>query len=118
MPQDEQRLFLEDMNLKEPAIQRFITECFTALERIHFFTIAGGKEAHAWEIPKHCSAFDAAGTIHSDMQQGFIRAEVVTYDDLIKNGSIPACREKGLFRLEGKEYIVNDGDILNVRFNV
>ena len=82
-----------------------------------FFTYASD-EVRAWTIEEGLNARQAAGKVHTDMQKGFIRAEVVSYDDLRGNGSMKACKDKGLVRLEGKDYIVKDGDLLNIRFNV
>ena len=82
------------------------------------FLTAGEKEVRAWTIPQGTRAQTAAGTIHSDIERGFIRAEIVTYDELMKAGSYAAAREKGLLRLEGKEYIMQEGDVVNFRFNV
>jgi ribosome-binding ATPase YchF (GTP1/OBG family) len=82
------------------------------------FLTAGEKEARAWTIPQGSRAQDAAGAIHSDIARGFIRAEIVSYDDLIKAGTYAVAREQGLLRLEGKDYIMQEGDIVNFRFNV
>ncbi|HDS74431.1 MAG TPA: DUF933 domain-containing protein, partial [Firmicutes bacterium] len=87
------------------------------LDVISFFTV-GKDEVRAWTIRRGSVAPEAAGTIHSDLERGFIRAEVVTYDDLMRTGSHAAARDAGVLRLEGKSYIVQDGDILNIRFNV
>jgi ribosome-binding ATPase YchF (GTP1/OBG family) len=84
---------------------------------ISFFTV-GDDECRAWTIEKGTKAQKAAGTIHTDLEKGFIRAETVHYDDFIKHGSLNACKEKGVLRLEGKEYPVKDGDIISVRFNI
>ena len=85
---------------------------------IHSFFTVGEDEVRAWTIPVGAPAVEAAGVIHSDLARGFIRAEVIAYDDLISAGSLPATRQRGLLRLEGKEYPVQNGDILNIRFNV
>jgi len=82
-----------------------------------FFTV-GEDECRSWPIKKGTVAQKAAGEIHTDLEKGFIRAEVVSYEDLMQHGSLNACKDKGVLRLEGKEYIVKDGDILNIRFNV
>jgi hypothetical protein len=82
------------------------------------FLTAGEKEARAWTIPRNSRAQDAAGAIHSDIARGFIRAEIVSYDDLMRAGSYATAREHGLLRLEGKDYIMQEGDIVNFRFNV
>ena len=90
---------------------------YDVLGLITFYTIVG-KEMRAWTIPAGTTAIEAAGKIHTDMQRGFIRAEALSYDDFVKCGSEHAAREKGLIHVEGKEYVVKDGDILHIRFNV
>ncbi|NLM96833.1 MAG: redox-regulated ATPase YchF [Halanaerobiaceae bacterium] len=113
----EAELFLEELGLEESGLDRVIKAGYRLLNLISFFTI-GEDEVRAWTIRKGARAPEAAGKVHTDMQRGFIRAEVVSYDDLIKYGSIAEVREAGLLRLEGKDYIVNDGDICHFRFNV
>ncbi|QTL99848.1 redox-regulated ATPase YchF [Iocasia frigidifontis] len=117
LDEEEAGLFLEEMGLKESGLDRVITAGYELLDLITFFT-AGEKEVRAWTVRSGSSAPEAAGKIHTDMQRGFIRAEVVSYDDLIASGSISDAREKGLLRLEGKEYIMQDGDVCYFRFNV
>ncbi|AZO93577.1 redox-regulated ATPase YchF [Halocella sp. SP3-1] len=117
LDEEEAGLFLEEMGLKESGLDRVITAGYELLDLITFFT-AGEKEVRAWTVRRGSSAPEAAGKIHTDMQRGFIRAEVVSYDDLITSGSISDAREKGLLRLEGKEYIMQDGDVCYFRFNV
>jgi len=117
LDQDEATLFMEDMGITESAYSRLTRLAYETLGYISFFTV-GPDEVRAWNIQKGDTALDAAGTIHTDLARGFIRAECFTYDDLIQHGSEKHVREKGLFRLEGKEYQVKDGDILNIRFNV
>ena len=107
--------FLADLGLKESGLNRVIRASYDLLGYISFFTI-GEDECRAWSIPRNTSAQLAAGEIHSDIARGFIRAEVVGYDPLITRGSMAACRDHGEVRLEGKEYIVQDGDIINFRF--
>lgn len=107
--------FLADLGLKESGLDRVIRASYDLLGYISFFTV-GEDECRAWSIPRHTPAQLAAGEIHSDLQRGFIRAEVVAYDAHIARGTMAACREHGEVRLEGKEYIVQDGDIINVRF--
>ncbi|MBN2695893.1 redox-regulated ATPase YchF [bacterium] len=114
---DEKAEFLTEMNLSEPGLNRLIQAGYSLLNLITFFTV-GGKENRAWTIEKGLSAWGAAGKIHSDIQRGFIRAEVYHCDDLLALKSEAAVKEKGLFRLEGKEYSVKDGDVLHFRFNV
>ena len=117
MEEDEAAMFMEDMNINESAKDRLSRAAYELLGYISFFTV-GKDEVRAWTMTKGGNAVEAAGKIHSDLARGFIRAECFSYDDLINLGSEKALREKGLFRLEGKEYIVKDGDILNIRFSV
>jgi GTP-binding protein YchF len=107
--------FLADLGLTERGLDRVIRASYDLLGYISFFTV-GEDECRAWSIPRGISAQLAAGEIHSDIARGFIRAEVVSYDALISRGSMAACRDKGEVRLEGKEYTVQDGDIINFRF--
>lgn len=109
--------FLDDLGLKEPAKDRLIRAAFGLLGLIQFFTV-GEDECRAWPVRRGVTAPRAAGTVHSDFEKGFIRAEVVPYDDLIATGSIAAAREKAKLRSEGKTYVVQDGDVINFRFNV
>jgi GTP-binding protein YchF len=114
---DDARAFREDLGLAEPALDRIIRTSYELLGLISFLT-AGEDECRAWTIPRGTSAHQAAGAIHSDIERGFIRAEVVAFEELVKAGSLPACRDKGTLRLEGKDYVVRDGDVINFRFNV
>jgi len=114
---EEQQAFLDDLGIKEPARERFIKSAYSMLDLISFLT-AGEDECRAWTIKRGTNAQKAAGKIHSDIERGFIRAEVVAFDDLVAYGSEGKCREQGKLRLEGKEYTVADGDIINFRFNV
>ena len=116
LPPEDAKAFREDYGLKEPGLDRVIRTSYALLGLVSFLT-AGEDECRAWTIRRGTKAQLAAGTIHSDIERGFIRAEVVAYDDLIAAGSLAACREKGTLRLEGKEYEVKDGDVINVRFN-
>jgi GTP-binding protein YchF len=109
--------FMNDLGIKESAMDKLIRKSYELLGLISFFTV-GEDECRSWTIRKGTKAQQAAGVIHSDLEKGFIRAETVHYNDLITLGSLNACKEKGVMRLEGKEYIVKDGDILNIRFNV
>jgi GTP-binding protein YchF len=109
--------FREDLGLKEPGLDRVIRTSYELLGLISFLT-AGEDECRAWTIRRGTRAQQAAGEIHSDIERGFIRAEVVAFDDLIKAGSLAACREAATLRLEGKDYLVRDGDVINFRFNV
>jgi GTP-binding protein YchF len=108
--------FLADMGLIESGLHRVIRASYDLLGYISFFTV-GEDENRAWSIPRHTKAQLAAGEIHSDIARGFIRAEVVGYDALVARGSMAACRDHGEVRLEGKDYIVQDGDIVNFRFD-
>ena len=117
LPDEERGDFLGEMGLTESGLVRLTREAYALLDLITFFT-AGETESRAWPIPKHTKAPQAAGKIHSDMERGFIRAEVYHYDDLMACGSEAKVKEKGLFRLEGKEYVMQEGDIVYFRFNV
>ncbi len=114
---EERKDFLADMGLAEPGLNRLITAGYQLLGLINYFTV-GEKETRAWTIKRGTKAPQAAGVIHTDFERGFIRAEVISYEDYIACGSEAAAREKGVLRLEGKEYIVQDGDCMNFRFNV
>ena len=114
---DEKKMFLEDLGLKESGLEKLIKASYKLLGLISYLT-AGEQEVRAWTITEGTKAPQAAGKIHSDFERGFIRAEVVSYDDLIACGSHTAAKEKGLIRLEGKDYVVKDGDIMLFRFNV
>jgi ribosome-binding ATPase YchF (GTP1/OBG family) len=107
--------FLADLGLQESGLDRVIRATYDLLGYISFFTV-GEDECRAWSIARGTSAQEAAGEIHTDIQRGFIRAEVVAYDALVRRGSMHACREHGEVRLEGKEHVVQDGDIINFRF--
>lgn len=117
LPPDEAVEFLNDLGIKEPALNRLIQVSYGVVGLLSFFTV-GEDEVKAWTIHNNDTALTAAGKIHTDIQRGFIRAEVVGYDDFIKSGSMVAAKQNGLVRLEGKTYIVHDGDIINFRFNV
>lgn len=117
LSKEEKEEFLKELGMKEPGLNAVIREGYKLLDLITFFT-AGEQEAKAWTVKKGTKAPQAAGKIHSDIERGFIRAEVIKYEDLIREGSMQACKEKGLMRLEGKEYEVQDGDIIYFRFNV
>ena len=117
LPPEEAHVFLEDLGIAEPALNKLIDYSYKLLGLVSFLT-AGEDEVRAWTIRMGTDAQRAAGKIHSDIERGFIRAEVVAYDDFIAQGSMSSAREKGLVRLEGKTYEVKDGDIINFRFNV
>ena len=110
-------MFLEDLGLKEAGLDKLIRASYSLLGLISFLT-AGEQEVRAWTIKKGTKAPQAAGKIHSDFERGFIRAEIVNYDNLIACGSFNGAKEKGLVRSEGKEYVVQDGDVVLFRFNV
>ncbi len=114
---DEAKPFLDDLGVEEPASNKLIHICYDILGLISFFTYVGD-EVRAWTIKKGTNAQKAAGKVHSDIERGFIRAEVISFDDFISAGSIHAAKENGLLRLEGKTYEVRDGDVINFRFNV
>ena len=114
---DEKELFLSELGLEESGLDRLIRVCYDLLGLMSFLT-AGTPEVRAWTIKKGTKAPQAAGKIHTDFERGFIRAEVVSYDDLMACGSMAAAKEKGLVRSEGKEYVMRDGDIVLFRFNV
>jgi hypothetical protein len=113
----EQMAFLEDLGLHESALARFIRAAYGLLELISFFTV-GADEVRAWPIRRGTHARQAAGRIHSDLERGFIRAEVIPYDVFMQFGSEHAVKEAGRLHVEGKDYLVGDGDIMHVRFNV
>jgi len=117
LSEEERKSFLEELGLKEPGLNKLIRESYALLDLITFFT-AGPKEVHAWTIKRGTKAPQAAGKIHSDFERGFIRAEVISYENLIKCGSYTKARDEGLIRLEGKDYVVEDGDVVVFRFNV
>ncbi len=117
LPEEDARLFMEDLGLPASGLARIIQKSYSLLGLISFYT-AGDPEVRAWTIPRNTTAQQAAGVIHSDFERGFIKAEVVTYDDMIDLGSFAAARNKGALRLEGKDYLVQEGDVVLFRFNV
>jgi len=117
MDAEDKKMFLADLGLEVSGLNRIIKEGYSLLGLISYLT-AGKQEVRAWTITRGTKAPQAAGKIHTDFEKGFIRAEVVSYDDLISSGTMAAAKEKGLVRLEGKEYVVQDGDIVLFRFNV
>ena len=114
---DEKEMFLSDLGIKESGLDRLIKASYSLLGLISYLT-AGPKEVRAWTIKKGTKAPQAAGKIHSDFERGFIRAEIVSFDDLVKCGNMNVAKEKGLVRSEGKDYVICDGDIVLFRFNV
>lgn len=117
MSKEDKMMFLEELGLKESGLDRLIKAGYHLLGLISYLT-AGKPEVRAWTITRGTKAPQAAGKIHSDFERGFIRAEVISYEDLIANGSIAAAKEKGLVRSEGKDYVMQDGDVVLFRFNV
>ncbi len=117
LEETERKEFLDDLGIDDTSLNRLIKFTYNYGSLISYFT-AGEKEIHSWQIKKGTNAVKAAGVIHSDFEKGFIRAEVIAYDDLMKAGSEAEAKKQGLYRLEGKEYIVKDGDIIIFRFNL
>jgi GTP-binding protein YchF len=117
MSEEDAEMFRSEYSIEESALDRIIKESYRIMNLMSFFTV-GEDEVKAWTIKKDTIALEAAGEIHSDIQKGFIRAEVLAYDDLIKYGTFKDAKAAGRVRLEGKEYVVEDGDIINYRFNV
>jgi ribosome-binding ATPase len=117
MDPDEARALLEEFGVDEPGLEKVIDACYRALDLITFLT-TGEDETRAWEVRRGATAPEAAGVIHTDLQRGFIRAEVIGYDDLVAAGSMEQAKAAGKIRVEGKDYVVREGDILHVRFAV
>jgi ribosome-binding ATPase YchF (GTP1/OBG family) len=117
LPSDERQTFLDEYGIEEAVRERILRASFDLLGLLAFFT-ASDREARAWTLPRGATALDAAGTVHSDMARGFIRAEVIDCEELLALGSYPEARAQGKLRLEGKDYIVADGEVLLIRFNI
>ena len=117
MEPEEARALLEEFGVAEPGLERVIAAGYGALDLITFLT-TGEDETRAWEVPRGATAPEAAGAIHTDLQRGFIRAEVISYDELVAAGSMDAAKAAGKIRVEGKDYVVREGDVLHVRFAV
>lgn len=117
LDETDQQAFLDDLGIAEPALTRMIITSYRVLNLISFFTVSE-HEVRAWTISEGTTALEAAGEIHSDMERGFIRAETVGWEDLLRCKGWAGARHEGLMRLEGKEYVVQDGDVMNIRFNV
>jgi ribosome-binding ATPase YchF (GTP1/OBG family) len=117
MDPGEARALLDEFGVHEPGLETVIRASYGALDLITFLT-TGEDETRAWEVRRGATAPEAAGVIHTDLERGFIRAEVIGYDDLVEVGSMDQAKAKGLIRVEGKDYVVREGDILHVRFAV
>jgi hypothetical protein len=116
MPEEERAAFLKDLGLGEPAVARLARQAYTALDAISFFTV-GDAEVRAWTLRRGGTALDAAAKVHTDLAKGFIRAEVFAYDDLAAAGDEKALKATGKWRLEGKDHVINDGDVVYIRAN-
>ncbi|HYL88750.1 MAG TPA: redox-regulated ATPase YchF [Burkholderiales bacterium] len=117
MPDEDKKIFLDDLGMDEPGLNRVVRAAYATLGLQTYFT-AGPKEVRAWTIPAGATAPQAAGVIHTDFERGFIRAEVAAYDDFVAHGGEQGAKEAGKLRLEGKDYVVRDGDVIHFRFNV
>ena len=115
---DERKEFLNSLGIATPALDRLIQLSYESMGLMVFFTAGGTDEVRSWVARKNSTAVECAGVVHSDMARGFIRAETVAYEDIVKTGSFKAARDQGLLRIEGKDYIVRDGDVLTIRFSV
>ena len=116
-PEADAAAYRRELGVDGSGLDRFIAAGYRLLNLITFFTITGGKEARAWPLPRETSVLEAAGRIHTDLQRGFVRAEVVGFADLAASGSLAVARDKGLLHVEGKDYVVRDGDVIHIRFN-
>jgi len=117
-PAEDARSYREELGLPDGGLQGFVQSGYQLLDLITFFTTTGGKEVRAWTLQNGQTALEAAGTVHTDMARGFIRAEVVHYHDLDQAGSLAVARDRGHLRLEGRDYTLQDGDVVHIRFNV
>ncbi len=117
MPEEDARSLLKEFGVEQPGLDSVVRACYSALDLVTFLT-ANDEEAHAWEVRRGATAPEAAGAIHSDLQRGFIRAEVVSFDDFVRVGGWRSAKAEHVIRIEGKEYVVQDGDVLHVRFAV
>ena len=116
LEKEDQELFLKEMGLEGSGLNAVINMGKQVLDLITFFTAVGGKELRSWLIPRGTSALKSAGRIHSDFEQGFIKAEVISFDDFIRAGGEQEARKLGLIRVEGKDYLIQDGDVIHFRF--
>jgi ribosome-binding ATPase YchF (GTP1/OBG family) len=117
MPEGEARALLSEFGVEEPGLERVVAACWRALDLVTFLT-TGEDETRAWEVRRGATAPEAAGAVHSDLQRGFIRAEVVSYEQLVDAGGWDAAKVRGQLRVEGKDYVIQEGDVLHVRFAV
>jgi hypothetical protein len=117
LSKDEQRAYLKELGVEQTGLEKVIKLCYELLDLITFFTVAHGKQAQAWPIKKGTKALEAAGIVHTDMQKGFIKAEVIPWNKLAEVDGWKKAAEKGLVRLEGRDYFVNDGDVVEFKFN-
>ena len=117
LPREEQQAFLADLGLEAPTSDRFLRQLYRSLNLISFLTV-GDKEVRAWSLPRGSTALKAAGRIHTDLEKGFIRAEAIAFEQLLREGGFAQAKKSGTLRLEGKEYVVQDGDVLTIRFNL
>jgi len=109
--------FRRDLGAEESSLRKMVRISYSVVDQISFFTV-GEDEVRAWQIPRNCVAQKAAAKIHTDLERGFIRAEIIPYEQLIRCGSIPEARKQGVLRQEGKEYVVKDGEIMHILFNI
>jgi GTP-binding protein YchF len=117
LPPEEAVAMRADLGIERGALEAIIRAAYDLLGLITFFTAVGEKEVHAWSLPRGASALDAAGRVHSDMREGFIRAEAIGWEQLVECGSFGAARDRGLLRTEGRDYVVADGEVLTIRFS-
>jgi GTP-binding protein YchF len=117
-PADEAKAYRAELGLEKSGLEQVISAGYRLLNLVTFFTATGGREVRAWTLVEGASAWEAAGKIHTDMQKGFIRAEVISYPQLLAAGSFAAARERGSIRLEGRDYVIQEGDVVHFRFNV
>lgn len=118
LDEEDAAAYLATLGLQRPGLERLVAECYRLLDLVTFFTATGDKEVRAWTVSKGTAAPRAAGKVHSDMERGFIRAEVIASRQLAEDGSYAAARERGHVRLEGRDYVVQDGDVMHFRFAV